>query len=449
MSSSSNGQPNDVVVIDGADKNIATTTPVCNDPSLQKLLQNFDDIIKQGRALKNPAWAFFCKVTDTTNNKPFIWYYCTECFQKKPSPPNTHSGQKARKGILVYKASSITASLRNHVEQLHNPLVNKLKKVLQEREKSRRQQSESHHKLSTAGGALVSSSPSSFMSGGASTISTKSSTMDAYFKNCKPFPPNSWEQKQFEANIVRLTASAYTPLSLVENPSFRRLITSIEPRLNHISRTKLTRKIIPNTISKIKNNIRDRLSNVKSLSLSYDLWMTRKTEEIFSLNAHFIHEGKKHQLHLGMPWSRGGTDGQKLAYAVEECISEFNLGTKVIGYTCDGGSNLKTCKLQLDEKVSNSSIFNPPKPQFETPCIAHILSGACKCGVIDVKTDTLCVERTRNTLQKCITWTKKSQKGANSLVQAQELCSLRKKKLLTPVKTRFAYLSNTLLQVYA
>ena len=43
-------------------------------------------------------------------------------------------------------------------------------------------------------------------------------------------------------------------------------------------------------------------------------------------------------------------------------------------------------------------------------------------------------------MQKCITWTKKSQKGARALREAQICCGIKEKRLLTPVSTRFAYL---------
>ena len=43
-------------------------------------------------------------------------------------------------------------------------------------------------------------------------------------------------------------------------------------------------------------------------------------------------------------------------------------------------------------------------------------------------------------MQKCITWTKKIQKGGRDLREAQIHCGIKEKRLLTPVSTRFAYL---------
>ena len=49
-------------------------------------------------------------------------------------------------------------------------------------------------------------------------------------------------------------------------------------------------------------------------------------------------------------------------------------------------------------------------------------------------------ELTMRNMQKCITWTKKRQKGARVLLDAQIHCGIKEKRLLTPVLNCFAYL---------
>ena len=140
-----------------------------------------------------------------------------------------------------------------------------------------------------------------------------------------------------------------------------------------------------------------------------------------------------------MPWCKGGADGQSLSVAVKSCIKNFGLQNKVIAYWSDGDSNLKTCKTELNKTANNAAVFNPPKPLFEAQCLAHVLSGAYKVAVVDATTDDgmLSVEETRQFMQKCVIWTKKSQKDANALIEAQEYVGGKIMKLLTPVKTKF------------
>ena len=75
-------------------------------------------------------------------------------------------------------------------------------------------------------------------------------------------------------------------------------------------------------------------------------------------------------------------------------------------------------------------------------CLAHILAGACKAGVKPIKSDDgeVDTELTRRNMQKCTTWTKKSQKEVRALWEAQIHWGIKEKRLLTTVSTRFAYL---------
>ena len=49
-------------------------------------------------------------------------------------------------------------------------------------------------------------------------------------------------------------------------------------------------------------------------------------------------------------------------------------------------------------------------------------------------------ELTKQNMQKCITWTKKNQKGARDLREKHLYCGIKEKRVLTPVSTRFSYL---------
>ena len=60
------------------------------------------------------------------------------------------------------------------------------------------------------------------------------------------------------------------------------------------------------------------------------------------------------------------------------------------------------------------------KPLFEMDCLAHVISGSCKDGVVDVQSEDGLLDTpiTRAKINKAIIWTKKSQKGAVALIQA-------------------------------
>ena len=77
-------------------------------------------------------------------------------------------------------------------------------------------------------------------------------------------------------------------------------------------------------------------------------------------------------------------------------------------------------------------------------CLAHILAGACKSEVELIKSDDGEVDTklTRRKMQKCINWTKKIQKGARALWEAQLHCGIKDKRLFAPILTCFAYMTH-------
>ena len=72
-------------------------------------------------------------------------------------------------------------------------------------------------------------------------------------------------------------------------------------------------------------------------------------------------------------------------------------------------------------------IFFSPKPLLTMEYLANILAGACKVGVQSIKSydGEVDTELTRRNIQKCITWMKKSQKGARALWVAHIHCGIK------------------------
>ena len=82
-------------------------------------------------------------------------------------------------------------------------------------------------------------------------------------------------------------------------------------------------------------------------------------------------------IHIGMPYSSGRTDGQNFSIAVKNTIDEVQLTHEVNSYAQDDRRNVLTCKRALNTAVNNSNFFEHSQPIFEQQCVSHILQGAC------------------------------------------------------------------------
>ena len=89
---------------------------------------------------------------------------------------------------------------------------------------------------------------------------------------------------------------------------------------------------------------------------------------------------KKGHHHLGMP-STKGTDVKNISFFIIDIITKFNLEKNIVGYTCDGGANMKKCSDIIFSQLDHTAVFTPKKPLFEMEFLAHVISGACKSGV--------------------------------------------------------------------
>ena len=89
------------------------------------------------------------------------------------------------------------------------------------------------------------------------------------------------QKASFEENIVDLTAKAYTPLSLVDFREFRKLISSLDPLIVPVSRSRLSINLIPLKYEAVKYDLMKVINNFPYVALSFDLWMYVKNEEIF------------------------------------------------------------------------------------------------------------------------------------------------------------------------
>ena len=125
----------------------------------------------------------------------------------------------------------------------------------------------------------------------------------------------------------------------------------------------------------MERSIIERLAKSKAVVISYELLMSRKTEEIFSLTTHYCTGPEINNTHFGMP-STTATDGVSLYLSVIEVVVNFGLEAKIVRITSNGGGNLRVCREALESKYTYDPVFSPPKPLFTMECLVHILSGA-------------------------------------------------------------------------
>ena len=93
----------------------------------------------------------------------------------------------------------------------------------------------------------------------------------------------------------------------------------------------------------MEKSIIERLEKLKTVVISYDLWTSRKKENIFLLTTHYFTGLERNNTNIGIIYTNA-TDVVSLSLSVIEVVENFGLEAKIVGTTSDGGGNIWICR---------------------------------------------------------------------------------------------------------
>ena len=164
------------------------------------------------------------------------------------------------------------------------------------------------------------------------------------------------------------------------------------------------------------------------------------------MTAHYTCDHVREHAHINMPITTS-TDLESLVVPVGNGINKFGLGSKLVGITSDGGTNLSRYKAILESNFDNTRVFDLEMLMFVMECLDYVLANACNSGEIDVKSDDDRVETeiTRRNIKFCIIWSKNHKRGERLWIQSKSMWDFLVRGLLHLSKVVF--ISNPLLLI--
>ena len=144
-------------------------------------------------------------------------------------------------------------------------------------------------------------------------------------------------------------AHEFTFLVLANHDCVSNLTQDLDPRLHPVGQSKISQSLIPTENKLVDKCVIERLVKVKAVVISYNLWTSRKTEEIFPLMLHYCTGPERSNTHIGM-LSITATDGISLYLSYMEVVENFGLEANIVLITSDGGGNIWVCREALESK---------------------------------------------------------------------------------------------------
>ena len=123
------------------------------------------------------------------------------------------------------------------------------------------------------------------------------------------------------------------------------------------------RNLIPTEVQLAERYVIGSLEQAKAIVISYNNWMSCKTEVFFSLTVHYCTGTNRNNTHIGMSPTTA-TNGVYLYKTVSEVVDNFGLEAKIVGITSDGVGNIRVCREALNSKHSNESVFHHPNTSY-------------------------------------------------------------------------------------
>ena len=98
------------------------------------------------------------------------------------------------------------------------------------------------------------------------------------------------KQSKVDEELVKMIAMDFQPLSIVSDTGFRRFSKAIDPSYILPNRKTISNTLMPQLYSRIKEEVKVKVSNASAVCLTTDAWTSRTTTSFMAVTCHFIDE---------------------------------------------------------------------------------------------------------------------------------------------------------------
>lgn len=219
------------------------------------------------------------------------------------------------------------------------------------------------------------SGPSSSSNSQNQQQSTSQQRITDVFEKLVPYAENSPTHKKLTDAVSRFICESMSPISVVEMPSFRSMIHSLDARYDLPKRKYFSKKAIPRLFTNSQEEVRSELDKARIFSITADGWTSSvNLNPYISLTIHFIDEDWVLRTRaLETYYMPADHTGKNIAETLVEMLESWNINMKQISaLTTDNGSNMVAAGALLQDVV-------------RIPCFGHVLHNGVKKAVEECK----------------------------------------------------------------
>lgn len=174
----------------------------------------------------------------------------------------------------------------------------------------------------------------------------------------------SKKQQEITSAVISLICEGMHPVSIVDEPTFRSLLKTAEPRYELPNRKYLCTKVIPEKCATVRELVLKELSTISWCGISLDTWKSENQNRSYvTLSVHFLDGGPSHCLTMNSRCLKTfeipeDNTAETITRVLYESFVEWDINMKVFGATTHYSKDIvKACSL-LDISVN-------------MPCLGH------------------------------------------------------------------------------
>lgn len=147
-------------------------------------------------------------------------------------------------------------------------------------------------------------------------------------------------QTQLTDAVVEFVAGNLLPLSIVESPYFHALLSKADPKYQVPSRKYLSRKLIPQKSTKLKEELVAVFKNAEMVCVTVDVWSSRQMRSYLGITAHYIVGWCLNSAMLECTRFKGSHTGEAIFEQFQNTITSFEISNKIAFIVTDNASNM-------------------------------------------------------------------------------------------------------------
>ncbi|KAL2081911.1 hypothetical protein ACEWY4_021729 [Coilia grayii] len=247
---------------------------------------------------------------------------------------------------------------------------------------------------------------------------SQQTTLQTSLSQSIPYEKTSARWVSITESIAFHIAKDMTPIAVVEQQGFKRMLKTLDPRYKLPSRHFFSRQELPRLYTRERERLAADLAQVVHYALTTDMWSSRTCEPYMCVTMHYIVEWEMKSACLQTTYFPQDHTGENIAEALGDVTTTWMLNPNPVAITTVNGSNIVSAVQS--------------KQWLRMQCFGHRLHLAIGHGMQNSK-----ITRAINICKKNVAAFSYSWKRRRELAEAQVQLNLPAHQLITESPTRW------------